>query len=42
MTILVDSDHNVALVSRDIEKELKDYISNDLKNGIEIDICRRK
>lgn len=39
MTILVDSDHNVALVSRDIEKELKDYISNDLKNGIEIDVA---
>lgn len=39
MTILVDSDHNVALVSRDIEKELKDYISNDLRNGIEIDVA---
>ena len=42
MTILVDSDHNVCISGRDIEKELKDYISNDLKNGIEIDICRRK
>ena len=39
MTILIDADHNVALVSRDIEKELNEYIDNDLEEGIEIELA---
>lgn len=39
MTILIDADHNVALVSRGIEKELNEYIDNNLEEGIEIELA---
>ncbi len=39
MTVLVDADHNVSLVSRDIEKKLNEYIENNLEEGINIELA---
>lgn len=39
MTILIDANHNVSLVSRDIEKELNEYINNELEDGIDIELA---
>lgn len=39
MTILPDANHNVALVSRDIEKELNEYINTKLESDIQIELA---
>ncbi len=39
MTVLVDADHNVSLVSRDVEKKLNEYIENNLEEGINIELA---